>query len=194
MKSGILCIVFLLFFCLDNRAQTDSVYYGKRTKDTASRAKKFDSSKLDKFNYGGDFQAYFINSYTYVYLAPTIGYTPFNNFTIGAGPLYIYASVNYLGYGRISQSVYGLHSYGRYFFKGGFFAQGQFDHLLQPNVYNYNNPEQKVWVDYTLVGGGFRRSLGKNSALITSIMINVTPNKLSIYQNPIFQIGFVGGF
>lgn len=194
MKNSLLVIVFLLFFCLEYTAQTDSVYYGTTTKDTTYKPKKKrDTDWMEKVTYGSNFQAVF-GSYTYVYLSPTIGYIPFKDFNVGIGFIYSYVSINYSGYGRFSQSIYGAHSYARYFVTDNLFIQGQFDHLLQPNVYNYNNPHEKIWVDYTLVGGGYRQSIGKHVALISSLMVNVSPNRLSIYPNPILQIGIVGGF
>ncbi|MDO9000276.1 hypothetical protein [Sediminibacterium sp.] len=193
MKNKVL-IIFFLFFCLSFRAQTDDVYVGKTDKDTTFRPKKKRNNDwIDKVTYGSNVQAIF-GSYTYIYLSPTIGYTPFKNFNFGIGFIYSYVSINYKGYGRFSQSIYGGHSYARYFINESFFVQGQFDHLLQPNVYNIYNPSEKVWVDYALIGGGYRQSLGNKAALITSIMINATPNRLSIYPNPIIQIGFVGRF
>ncbi|MEO6304861.1 MAG: hypothetical protein ABIP51_17000 [Bacteroidia bacterium] len=196
MKKRILAVVFLLFFCLAFNAQTDSVYYGTKTKDSVYRHEKpKDKDWLKKVTYGSDFQAIF-GTYTNVYLAPTIGYKPIDKLNVAVGFIYSYVSINYNGYGRISQTIYGGHSYARFFFNESFFAQGQFDHLLQPDVYNYNDPEKKVWVDYTMVGGGYRQSLGKRAALVTSLMINVSPSRLSIYgPSPlIFQVGFVGGF
>lgn len=194
MKKRFFGLVFLLFIGFCCNAQTDSVYYGNTRNDTSHKARKpRNKDWLEKVTYGGDFQLSF-GSYTNIYLAPTIGYTPFNRFNFGIGFIYNYVSINYSGYGRFEQTVYGGHSYARYFFGESFFAQAQFDHLLQPNVFNFNNPREKVWVDYLLVGGGYRQSLGKNAALVTSIMINLTPTRLSLYPNPIFQIGFVGGF
>ncbi|MEI8137012.1 MAG: hypothetical protein WCH21_06795 [Bacteroidota bacterium] len=194
MKKKILSLVFSIFFCLAYNGQTDDVYVGTTAKDTTFKPrKKRNTDWLQKVTYGGNVQAVF-GTYTYVYLSPTIGYIPFKNFNIGLGFIYSYVNINYKNYGRFSQSIYGGHSYARYFINESFFAQGQFDHLLQPNVYNYNNPNEKVWVDYFLIGGGFRQSIGKNAALVTSIMVNVSPSPLSFYPNPIIQIGFVGGF
>lgn len=196
MKKRILTVVFLLFFCLAFNAQTDSVYYGTPAKkDTTFKPKKQRNNDwMKKLTYGGNLQLSF-GSYTNIYLAPAIGYSPFNRFNFGIGFIYNYVSVNYGGYGKFEQTVYGGHSYARYFINESFFAQAQFDYLLQPNVYNiYNNPKEKVWVEYLLLGGGYRQSLGKNAALVTSIMINATPHRLSLYPNPIFQVGFVGGF
>ncbi len=194
MKKKILGVVFLLLVCLGSKAQTDDVYIGTREKDTTFKPKKKRNTDwMKNFTYGGNVQAIF-GSYTYVYLSPTIGYIPFKNLNIGIGFIYSYASVNYNGFGRVTQTIYGGHSYARYFVNESFFVQGQFDRLLQPNVYNFSNPNEKIWVDYTLIGGGYRQAIGKRAALITSLMINVTPSSLSIYPNPIFQIGFVGGF
>jgi hypothetical protein len=194
MKKGTIIIVLLLFFCSGLHAQTDEVYIGVSKADTSKNSKKRNNTDwIKKVTYGSNFQAIF-GTYTYIYLSPTIGYNLTKNFNVGVGFIYSYANINYKGYGRFEQSIYGAHSYARYFINESFYAQAQFDHLLQPNVYNYYNPREKIWVDYFLLGGGYRQSLGKRAAFVSSIMINLTPNVLSIYPNPIFQVGFVGGF
>jgi hypothetical protein len=196
MKKRILTVVFLLFFCLAFNAQTDSVYYGTPAKkDSTFKPKKpKDSDWKKKFTYGGNTQLYFSPLFTIVDLSPAIGYKLTENLNLGVGFIYSYSSANYRSYGRYMQSAYGPYCYARYSFLESFFVQGQFDRLRQTNIYNFNDPTQKVWVDYAWLGGGYRRSLGNNMALMSSIMVNVIPNRLSIYPRTILQFGFVGDF
>ncbi len=196
MKKRILTVVFLLFFCLVFNAQTDSVYYGTPAKkDSTFKAKKQRNKDWNKkLTYGGNTQLYFSQAFTIVDLAPSIGYNLTENLNLGLGFIYIYSSANYLTYGRYVQSAYGPYCYARYSFLESFFVQGQFDRLRQTNIYNFNDPTQKVWVDYVWLGGGYRRSIGKNAALMSSVMINITPHRLSIYPNTILQFGVVAGF
>jgi hypothetical protein len=190
----ILLLFFLLAFAFSHRAQTDSVYYGTPKKDTVKTKKKKDHEWKKKVTYGGNFGLLF-GTYTYINISPTIGYNFSKDFNAGVGVIYNYFSINYgQQYGRISQTVFGGRAYARYNVTQSIYLLGQYDRLLQPNFYNIYNPNEKVWVDYVLVGGGYRLPLGERTSLISSILYNLTPSPLSIYQNPIIQIGIIGRF
>lgn len=187
---------FIFVFAAQFYAQTDSVYYGNRTNDSTKNKlkKKVKKEWMKRITYGGNFGLLFGN-YTYVNLSPTIGYIPFKKCNIGVGVIYNYYSINYgPQYGRLTQTVYGGRAYARYLITTSLFATAQYDKLLQPDFFNNYNPEKKVWVDYMMVGGGYRMPVGDYSSLVASIMYNLTPSALSIYQNPYIQIGFSGRF
>jgi hypothetical protein len=193
MKKIVL-LIFIFQLSCKFQAQTDSVYYGIVAKDTTKTKKqKKDKDWVKKITYGGNFSLLFGN-YTYINISPVIGYNVTKDLNIGGGVIYNYFSTNYGGqYGRISETVYGTRVYARYLITPNLFALGQYDRLLQSDFYSII-PNKKVWVDYVMIGGGYRQSLGKRSAMVASIMYNLTPNNLSIYSNPFIQIGFVGGF
>ncbi len=177
------------------QAQTDSVYTGTVTKrDSLKRKRERNDDWKEKVTYGGNFQLQF-GTFTFIYLSPTIGYIPAKNFNVGVGIIYNYISLDYgAPYGKYTQSIYGTHTYARYFVTDGVFVQGQYDRLLQPMVYGYK-PDAKTWVDYVLVGGGFRQPIGDKAALSTSIMYNLTPSNISIYPSRlIIQFGFMSTF
>lgn len=195
MKKRILGLVFLVFICLRYTAQTDSVYYGNSPNNNTAKAKKQRNTDwLKRVTYGGNTQLYFSSYFTFIDISPSIGFTPFERFNFGIGFIYFYSSTNYSGYGRFQQSAYGGMAYARYFVTDNFFAQAQYDKLRQTDIFNFNNPKEKVWVDYLLIGGGYSVDLGKNARATTSIMLNVSPHRLSIYPNPIIQFGFIAGF
>jgi hypothetical protein len=192
MKKIVL-LFFLLYFSCAFKAQTDSVYYGAPKKDSTKTKKPKNKEWLKKITYGGNFALSFGN-YTYVNISPTVGYNFTPKFNAGVGVIYNYFSINYGGqYGRISETVYGTRVYARYMITPSLFALGQYDKLLQPDFYSFI-PNKKVWVDYVMVGGGYRQSLGNRAGLVLSMLYNLTPSDLSIYSNPYIQIGFVGGF
>ena len=189
-------IIFVIIFSLAENlySQTDSVYTGNK----APGVKKINHEKREEWKkktfFGTNFQAQF-GSITFIYLSPSIGYIPFKKCNIGVGAIYNYASANIAGYGHFSQSIFGGHSYIRYFLTQNFFAQAQFDKLLQPDWYNLKDPGKKVWVDYALVGAGYSQPIGNLAAFNTSIMYNLTPQALSIYPSQyIIQIGFTARF
>jgi hypothetical protein len=194
MKLALRITAFLLLFVFVSKGQVDSVYYG--TKHPQKKGSPSNKPKNDEWkksvSWGGNVQAW-IGNPTFILLSPTLGYIPFKNFTVGIGGIYNYTSYN-TQYGNYSQSIYGAHSFVRYVIGDSYFVQAQFDKLKQPNLFS-PEPNDKIWVDYFLIGGGFRQPIGDKAALITSIMYNVNPNALSIYpSNIIIQVGIVGTF
>jgi hypothetical protein len=187
---GILALVFSVSIAAFS--QTDSVYYGNRPAKTREQQK--DYKWIKKFTYGGNFQT-LLGTYTYIYLSPTIGYMPVKKVNVGVGFIYNYSNWDFGRYGRMPQTVVGGHSYIRYNLLPSFFVQGQYDKLRQRDSYSLTNPDTKVWVDYILAGIGFNQPIARKFALNTTLMYNLTPNRLSIYPIPlIFQIGFTGTF
>ena len=194
MRQLIIILVLIFSFIKNLYSQTDSVYTGSNPYNSKSPKKEKNDDWKKKITYGGNFQVQF-GTVTYVYLSPTIGYLPFKKCNVGIGIIYNYISINSPGYQRFSQSIFGGHSYLRYFLKPNFFVQGQYDKLLQPNLYNIFDPHRKIWVDYALIGGGYSQPIGEQFAFNTSIMYNLTPQRLSIYPSRyIIQIGFTGRF
>ena len=187
-------IIFLFFiYATVSHAQVDSVYYGTKhpTKKGETKKPKNDAWK-EKVIWGGNLQAW-IGNPTFILVTPTIGYVPFKKFNVGVGGIYSYTSYNSY-YGKISQSIFGGHSYARYIIGENYFVQVQYDKLLQPNLLSIE-PNDKIWVDYVFVGGGFIQSLSDKLSLSTSIMYNVNQNRLSIYPSRlIIQFGIVGRF
>lgn len=189
--TGIFLLTFLSFIL---QAQVDSVYYGQRhgTKEEKAVKKEKNDAWKEKVTWGSNIQAWFGNP-TFIFLSPNVGYRPFENFNIGIGGIYNYTSYNG-SYGNYSQSIFGGHSFARYTFADSYFVQAQYDKLLQPDLFS-SEPNAKVWVDYVLVGGGFRQSIGDKAAFFTSIMFNLKQNPLSIYaRGAIIQFGISGNF
>jgi hypothetical protein len=192
MRRIHIILLFIFSYCAALHAQKDSVYYGNPT--PKSKQTKENDDWKERFTYGGNFQAFFGNP-TYIYLSPAIGYNLLDDLNIGAGIIYNYASVDYGGAGKFSQSIFGTHSYARYSVTNFFFIQGQYDKLYQPNVYSYKIPQEKVWVDYAMGGVGYSQPLGELATFNTSLMYNFTPHRLSIYPSQfIFQVGIFSRF
>ncbi len=195
MKIIFFTFSFFVASVLSLQAQTDEVYTGSPSRpDSVKRKQPKDRDWVKKLTYEGNVQLQ-LSNYTFIYLSPTIGYSPVDKVNLGLGVIYNYISINYGGsYGKVSQSVFGGHSYARYFVTDGFFVQGQYDRLRQPNVFNYFG-DRMTWVDYLLAGGGFRKPIGDKIGLTGTIMYNFTPSPLSIYPTRlIVQFGFMGTF
>lgn len=193
MRRGLFICTFLIIGVAGLKAQVDSVYYGSPEKIPGEkREKPRNDAWKERTTFGGNMQLQF-GSYTFILLSPTIGYIPFERVNIGAGLIYNYISINYGAYGKYAQSIWGTHTYARYYVTDEIFLQGQYDRLFQPSVFAAKN--DMVWVDYGMIGGGFRQSIGDKAALTTSIMYNLTPNALSIYPfRVVLQFGFITTF
>ena len=174
-------------------AQVDSVYMGLPPDSTPPKKKIRNNDWLKKVTYGGNFHAWFGNP-SFVFLSPSVGYVPVEELNVGLGFIYNYMSTDAGYYGRYKHSVFGAHSYVRYIIAQNYMLQVQFDRLRQPDLLIYP-PGEKLWVNYLLVGGGFRHPLGDRAALTSALMYNLTPHPLSIYPSRlIIQFGFMGGF
>jgi len=187
--------IFLLFFfygcCLF--AQRDSVYYGDKNGDKKPVVKKRNDAWKEKVFYGGNFSGWISNP-IYINLGPLIGYKITDKLHAGIGVIYNYSSVRFSNGRVFTQSIYGGHSFARVFINESIFLQGQFDRLNQPNYNSANWNNERIWIDYTLVGGGYRSRVGNRGAFIACILYNVSPHALSVYSNPYLQMGFIGGF
>lgn len=189
--------IIIVFLCIHLSAQKDSVYYGQQTpgkrENKEKRPNSFDFK--DKIFYGGNFDVYFINSTTVISLNPLVGLKVTDKFQIGAGGVFNYFSTRYAGQ-TVNSIFYGSHTFARYFVLDNVFAQVQYDRIFQPKINFSKNRIENGWMDYVLIGGGFRQPIGTNAYFITSLMYNVNynPNQINAYYNPLIQVGIVGGF
>lgn len=189
MKKYLYIFVAFFFFSSVVFSQVDSVYYGVppiKEKKKKNREKPPINWK-ENTSFGGNFMLWF-GSTTYVYLSPTVNYAVTPKFNVGLGAIYHYYKDPFY-----STSIYGLHSYALYYITNNLFAKVQYDHLLQPVFYS-PYPNEKIWLGYLWLGGGFRQPLGDNVSLFTSILWNVNQTTNSYYPNPFIQIGILAGF
>jgi hypothetical protein len=173
-------------------AQVDSVYYGSQPAEKSKQKEAKNDAWKENVVWGGNVQLR-VGNPTFILLSPSVGYMPFKKFIVGVGGIYNYVSLRSY-YGDYSQSIFGTHTFARYTVGSGFFLQAQYDRLLQPDHMS-PEPNDKAWVDYLMIGGGFIQSVNDKLALTTSIMYNIHHNPLSIYPSRlIIQFGVTGSF
>lgn len=195
MKNTFRIFLTIIFFSLLSQAQVDSVYYGNRKKENTKNEKVKEPAEDWKKSlvWGGTVQAWFGNQ-TFIFLSPNVGYPVRKNLLLGLGIIYNYSSYKDPWGGTYSQSIFGGQSYLRYVIRDSYFIQGTFDRLLQPNYLSIE-PNDNIWVNYFMVGGGFRRPLSEKTAFTTSLMYYVNPSPLSIYPSRlIIQFGMTASF
>ncbi len=142
----------------------------------------------DRLILGGSFGLQF-GTYTNINLSPILGYKVTDNLVLGAGPTYIYTSVNYSNY-RYKYSVYGGRLYGRQRVIDNFYVQAEYEVL---NVQNYSSsdPNARSWISAPLLGASYVQPIGDRSGLVISVLFNLNyQSNLTPYANPIIRVGF----
>lgn len=191
-------VIFILLLVSQNiHAQVDSVYTGQNGSGEKRKPKQ-QNEKLQAFkkklSYGGMVMpGYSTGNYGnvfYVVANPNVGYKITDDLTIGIEANYSYTSLK-SKYSSYTQSIYGPGVFARYRATRSLFLQVQYDKLNQPDYYAAT--PKRIWLDYLYAGGGYFQRLGQNSAVVYSILYNLTPTKNSVYFNPLIQIGVVVG-
>lgn len=203
MKKYIL-VVCLLCFTLSAKlfAQNNHPYLGGDNNSTATAPaneqegettkKGFDKSKL---RIGGALGATFGN-YTYIQVAPVVGYRFFKWFEPGIGVAYQYQNYRGDAYNNpFTAHVYGGNAYVRIYPWRNLFAQGQ------AVLYNFNQKEKvgtqtyKASVTYgnVLVGAGYNFEVGNNTFVSVQLMVNLIENALYPTRRPFLDFGFSFG-
>ncbi len=150
--------------------------------------------KERKFYYGGYLDLVF-GSYTAVGIEPLIGYKINPRLSLGTIVTYEYIRDNgYSGY-NYKASNYGASIFARYRVIQQFYLHSEFKEMNYDSYYlmGQNN---RIWVPFLLVGGGYSQPISQNIWMNTQILFDVLQNENSPYSNwtPFFSIGFGVGF
>jgi len=144
--------------------------------------------------FGADFGLSF-GSYTYIKLAPTVGYRLTNRLTAGLGPIYIYARDKYYD---LESSIYGGKIFTSFTVYQGTQKENRFgigDLMLhiENEVVNVDKfpTTDRLWIDNVLLGAGLYQTLGGRFGVSIFVLWDVTQNFYSPYymQNPVFKFG-----
>lgn len=150
-----------------------------------------------KFFFGGYLGLSF-GSYTYIELAPIVGYKITPRLSAGLGPKYMYIKESNF----YETSVYGLKALALFaIFKdlnktinlgiGDIFAYVENETLNIEPIYLTNNgyvKGERGWVNITLVGGGLRFPMGARAGLSIILLWDVSQNPYYNYSNPELRI------
>lgn len=180
--SGMLKKIILIFLMM---GLSHLVYAQTENENT-----RFDKSKMF---YGGNIGLQF-GDITMVDISPFAGYRFFPIFSAGVGLTYQYYQNNMYPT-SLKMDVYG----------GNVFTElYPFKFLIlhaELGMLNYNvgkistyGPNERQWIAYPLVGGGLNLAMGNQASFNILLLWNLNENEYSIYQNPIFRIGFNIGF
>ncbi len=182
MKNVILTIACLLFWTMSTVAQT-----GNEIGEN--------SELRDRIYTGGNFGFSSTSQFTYLEVAPIIGYRVTNNFTAGTGFTYRY--LRYKIYSpEITTSVFGTSLFARYNIFKSYFAQMEYEFLRYDRIISATEKNKEGYNSF-LVGGGYSEPLGGNAALNFTILYNLSYSLLTPgpYDSPwIIRGGVTFGF
>jgi hypothetical protein len=148
----------------------------------------------ERIVFGADFGLSF-GSFTYIKLAPTVGYRVTNRLTAGVGPIFIYARDKIFD---VESSIYGGKSYGSFTIYQGTQKENRLgigDLMIhaENEVVNVDKFEvsDRIWIDNLLLGGGLYQPIGGRFGVSIFVLWDVTQNLYSPYfgQNPVFKFG-----
>jgi hypothetical protein len=169
----------------------DSSVEQKQNKQNKSKA----TDEASRIFFGGNLGLSF-GSYTYIQLAPTIGYKFTPRFWSGIGPEYMYISWREINY---KSSIYGFRNFASFSI---FKDINEVIHLNISNVFLYAEnevlniqtfdtdtlghyyPLDRNWYDILLGGVGVRMPIGDKAGISLIVMWGLNRNAQMLYSNP----------
>jgi hypothetical protein len=197
-------LIFTLVFLLTGLEIIMAQYDYPDENDTTNKKehKKNGKEKTGGLNsesrvfFGGNLGLSF-GSYTYIELAPTIGYKLTERFWSGMGPEYLYFSRPDLGY---KTSIYGFRNFASFAVLkdinevihiniGSIFLYGENEVLsIRPLMYNtigsFYYQGDRSWYDLILGGFGIRMPVGNRSGISILILFRLNESAAMLYSNP----------
>lgn len=147
---------------------------------------------IDRLYTGGDLSLNF-GTYSFVYLAPMLGYNLFGDeLSVGVGGRYMYARD---GVYDLNYHMYGGSGFARYLIGDVVILHAEYERL---NVEFYSALRGELtrdWIDVPLVGGGYRQNFGRGSYMQFLILYDLNNDYRSPYTTAFdIPITFRGGF
>ena len=139
------------------------------------------NSIKDRFYTGGNIGAQF-GSFTFVNIAPLIGFKVTEKFSIGARGQYQYYRSNF-GY---NSHVFGYSGFGRYFFTQNLFAHTEYQVLNGFFDYTVNH---RTNIPHLFIGGGYMYPISDNVSMGVMALYELLQRTYSPYVNPIINVG-----
>jgi len=133
-------------------------------------------------------------TYTYIQVAPIIGYRVTEKLHAGLGLNYIYYKYNDTYYNiKYETSIYGGGPWVRYFVLDNLFAEASYEILnmdVPANISSSSYELKRDNISSFLVGGGYAQSIGGQSAILFRVLWDLIDDPYSPYSNPVISIGF----
>lgn len=180
---------------------TDSAEQVPADEAPVSKPKPVKENFWDKIVIGGN-ASLSVGTYTFIYLAPSVGYKFTDELVAGAGLIYQYARIREFVsngqtiYEAYESSVYGPKFFANYLIAERFYGGAQFEYLnhdvplINPNtlaIVDYQN----VWTPVLFLEAGMMTPIGSKGFAQIGLRYNVLHGPESPYGSPFFPvIGF----
>jgi hypothetical protein len=153
----------------------------------------------DRLFVGGSLGLSF-GDYTFVEVAPIVGYKITDALSAGIGGRYSYVNVNDSYYGiSYSYSSYGGSLFSRYIVYKGIFLAAEFE-ANNFQVYKLVDPingvftSGRAWIPSLLLGGGYMQNAGGKASVFLSLLYDVLQDRNSpYYRIPVIRGGVMIG-
>lgn len=136
----------------------------------------------DKFYFGGNVGAQF-GTFTFVNLAPLVGYKITDRFSIGTQIQYQYFRDNSIA--TFESHVFGYSGFARYFFTENLFAHTEYQVLN--GRFDYSG--KRVNIPNLFIGGGYMYPISDNVSFGIVALYEVLRRTYSPYRNPTINVG-----
>lgn len=166
----ILSVILILFLSFNgiNQAREDN-------NDEPMEYKSFG----ERLYTGGNLSMSF-GTFTYIDIAPIVGYNVNQDFSIGLGGKYVY--IGYNSTPRTSTSIYGGSLFSRYLFLENFLAHAEFQALSVQVPEPFTGQLKRRLTPIGLVGGGYKQSMGGSSYMQIMLLYDIIGDKNSPYR------------
>ena len=175
---------------------------------TVVRAQDEEEEEMDEFEekdtrtlkerifFGGGINIGF-GQVTNIGVEPIVGYKVDreNKWSVGLGGSYNYYRANTVSY-IYETSIYGYKAFTRYKILQPLFVAAEFNHLSYQLFSSVPGLEQRRWVPFLLIGGGYAANIGGKTSLVFTVMWDVIQDPYSPYRagSPFISGGFAVGF
>ncbi|MFZ1688309.1 MAG: hypothetical protein WAU70_12845 [Flavobacteriales bacterium] len=150
----------------------------------------------ERFFVGGGINLSF-GTVTNIGVEPIVGYKidRDNRWSVGVGGSYNYYRSNYYNY-TYETSIYGYKAFTRYKILSPLFVAAEFNHLSYQLYSAVPGVQQRLWIPFLLVGGGYAANIGGHTSLTFTLMWDVIQDPHSPYRagSPFISGGFAVGF
>ncbi|MCC6601085.1 MAG: hypothetical protein IT223_10485 [Crocinitomicaceae bacterium] len=185
MKHLLLFILFCFISITAMVAQkTDEDYIPDKQNAQPKTKPRFRDRLVLGGNLGGSF-----GTYTFLQIAPQVGYAVTDKWINGVGVNYMYYSAP----GYIGETIYGGSLWTRYTIVGGLFTTATYE-VLNRKVYDIPIGLHRRNVNVLLVGVGYYSGGNNGLGIGIQILYDLIGDPWSPYQNPLIRGGLLFGF
>ena len=147
----------------------------------------------DRVVFGGNFGAGFSSNESLIALSPSVGYRFTERLTVGTGVIYQYYRLKIPGF-DFKFNNYGGRLFTSYQLTDFLVAHAEYESLnleyVKISPAGAVDGTGRRTINSTLVGGGYRQMLGRNSVVDILLLYNLTETPYTPYTNPIIRVNF----